>query len=104
MRELANTIFELIKVGLMLTALSLVSYEVHAAVTIEEPKAPSLFRVEGKPASPVEATEAASRGSKVQKCTAIKDAITSDGKPAFRCKFVQLVINPLSGTTKWKNL
>jgi hypothetical protein len=79
------------------------AWHVHAEVVVEESTSKALFSVDGKPASPVEAQEAARGKGKVERCTPIKDARTGDGKPAYRCKQVVLVINPKTGTTKWKN-
>lgn len=75
-----------------------------ARVSVEESGSKAIFKVSGKAVSPVDAQGAAVGDAPIERCTPIKDAMTSDGNPAYRCKRVQLTINPKTGTTKWKNL
>lgn len=92
---------QLLLMSILLTGLSQAAI---AEVTVEESGTKAIFLLNGRQISPVEATEAAKTSSKLQRCTPIKDALTGDGKPAYRCKFVKMVINPKTGTTKWSNI
>lgn len=86
-------------------ALAVISIQATAEVVVQETTSNSIFMVNDRQASPVDAQEASRTASnKVERCTPIKGAITSDGKPAFKCKRVNLVINPKTGTTKWQSL
>lgn len=92
---------------LVILILLTVSSLARAEVIVEESGSKSIFKVDGKQASPVDAQAAAQANkSKVERCTPIKDASGADGGAihAYRCKRVVLVINPKTGTTKWKNL
>lgn len=81
------------------------SAHARADVVIAEPGSNVLFYVDGKQASALEAKHAAETSkSKIERCSPIKDAKTSDGKPAFRCKQVIESVNPKNGNTTWKNL
>lgn len=91
--------------GLILFTLISAGMYAKAEVVVEETTSNAIFMINGRQSSPVDAQNAARTSSnKVEKCTPIKGAITSDGKPAYKCKVVALVINPKTGTTKWKNL
>lgn len=90
---------------LLIMSLLLTGMSATAEVIVEESGSKAIFRVNDKNVSPVDAQEAARNNSnKVERCSPIKDAMTSDGNPAYRCKRVVLVINPKTGTTKWKNI
>lgn len=88
----------------ILATLLLIGSYASAEIIVEEPGSKAIFQVNDRTVSPVEAQAAAAGHNKVVRCSPIKDAMTSDGKPAYRCKQVSLVINPKTGTTKWKNL
>lgn len=75
-----------------------------AEIVVEESGAGVYFTVDGKQVTPVEAEKAAAGEAKIEKCSPIKDARTSDGKPAYRCKRVIKRINPKTGNSNWKNL
>lgn len=76
-----------------------------ADVVVEESGANAYFLVDGHKSTPVEATVAAEKnGVPIERCTAIKDARTTDGQPAYRCKRVIKRINPKNGNSTWKNL
>lgn len=92
--------FKLIIAGLMVCTGAI------ADVVVEEAGGNAVFKVDGKQSTPVEAQEAARTGKhKVEKCTPIKGAVSSDGEntSAYRCKRVILRINPKTGSTSWKN-
>ncbi len=94
----------------LVLSIGLSSAAVHADVIVEESGSKSIFKVNDSKVSPVQAQEAARNNSnKVERCTPIKDAVFDDvAAPkeaiAYRCKRVVLVINPKTGTTKWKNI
>lgn len=80
---------------------------VSAEVIVEESGSKAIFKVSGAQVTPVQAQEAArSPNARVERCTPIKGAVSASGGEvgAYKCKFVVLVINPKTGTTKWKNL
>ncbi len=89
---------------LLTVLLALTALNASAEVIVEESGSKATFHVNGRQVSPVDAQEAARSNGTVERCMPIKDAITSDGKPAYKCKRVALVINPKTGTTKWKSL
>lgn len=86
----------------LIIGLNLFSRCAHAEVRVEESGSNATFRVNGKPATAVDASNAAKGDAKVERCTPIKGAETKSGEAAFRCKRVDLIINPKTGTTKWK--
>ncbi len=91
----------------ILVAILLTGAISHADVIVEESGTKAIFKINGVPASPVDAQSAARDTSKrIERCTPIKGAVSASGgeTAAYKCKFVVLVINPKTGTTKWKNL
>ncbi len=95
----------LITAGIIIVGLLVACVRANADMVVETPGAKALFQIDGKQVTPLEAQASAIKGSGiVTRCTVIKGAITGDGKPAYRCKAVQLVGNPLTGTTHWKSL
>ncbi len=85
--------------------LALQSHAARADVLVEESGSKAIFKINGKDVTPIEAqAKATDSNARIMRCSPIKDAYTTDGKGAYRCKQVNLVINPKTGTTKWKNL
>lgn len=100
-----NKLLSMIIVSTVMSVpVALVSTQAHAKVVVEESGSDAYFEVDGKKASPAEASEAAKTSDDIKKCTPIKGAITSDGKPAYKCKQVVKRINPKTGNSNWKPL
>lgn len=84
-----------------------VAINASADVIVEESGTKAIFKINGHQSSPVDAQDAARNNSnRIERCTPIKGAVSASGGEtvAYKCKFVVLVINPKTGTTKWKNL
>ena len=72
-------------------------------VAFEESGANTVFKIDGKVSTPVEALAAAPK-HQIEKCTPIKGAMDVNGKSigAVKCKVVVLMFNPKTGMPKWK--